>query len=285
VTLLPAPGLPEGAPRRTPTRLPAEGDGEVLPAGTPSSEPVSPADPFAAGGPVVNGDGRQARGEVGDSPGEAAKPPGQEGPPTAAGKRGAQTRSSRSFWKELPILIVVALVVAVLIKTFLVQAFFIPSGSMNDTLLEGDRVMVNKLAFRLGDPARGDVIVFDSPMETNGDGETIFGALVRHVAESLGLSSPDSALIKRIIALGGETIEIRQNLVYIDGTALDEPYLKEGSSMPDYGPLTVPEGQVFVMGDNRSSSSDSRVFGPVAEGEIVGKAFVRVWPPSRWGGL
>ena len=95
--------------------------------------------------------------------------------------------------------------VAVLIKTFLVQAFFIPSGSMHDTLLEGDRVMVNKLAYRFGDPARGDVIVFDNPQEANDDGETIFGALVRHVAESLGLSSPDSALIKRVIAVGGET--------------------------------------------------------------------------------
>jgi len=256
----------------------------VLPAGS-SSEPLSPADPFATGGPVVNGDGRQARDEAVDARGEPTSPLGPEGTPTAAGKRGEKRGSGHSFWKELPILIVVALVVAVLIKTFLVQAFFIPSGSMNDTLLEGDRVMVNKLAYRLGDPARGDVIVFDSPMEDNGDGETIFGALVRHVAESLGLSSPDSALIKRIIALGGETIEIRQNRVYVDGTGLDESYLKEGSSMPDYGPLTVPEGQVFVMGDNRSSSSDSRVFGPVAESEIVGKAFVRVWPPSRWGGL
>ena len=208
-------------------------------------------------------------------------------PDTPGRPRRKKTRkgSGRSFWKELPILIVVALVVAVLIKTFLIQAFFIPSGSMNDTLVDGDRVMVNKLAYRLGSPARGDVIVFDSPMSTQADGESIFGALVRHVAESLGLSSPESALIKRIVALGGETIEIRENRVYIDGGALEEPYLKEGSWMGDYGPFTVPEGQVFVMGDNRSSSSDSRVFGPITEGEIIGKAFAKVWPPSRWGGL
>lgn len=277
VTLPPAPGLPEDASHRPSTRLPAEGDGEALSGGHPSSGPF-PADPFAPGEPSGDGSSPEARGED-------AGPAGPEVKPAAAGKRDAKKGSGRSFWKELPILIVVALVVAVLIKTFLVQAFFIPSGSMNDTLLEGDRVMVNKLAYRFGDPGRGDVIVFDSPLEADAGGETIFGALVRHVAESLGLSSPDSALIKRIIALGGETLEIRQNRVYVDGTALDEPYLKVGSSMPDFGPVTVPDGQVFVMGDNRSSSSDSRVFGPIAESEIVGRAFVRVWPPSRWGGL
>lgn len=202
-----------------------------------------------------------------------------------ARERGDKKAAGRAFWKELPILILVALVVAVLIKTFLVQAFFIPSGSMHDTLLEGDRVMVNKLAYRFGDPGRGDVIVFDNPQNADDEGETIFGALVRHVAESLGLSSPDSALIKRIVAVGGETIEIRQNRVLVDGVALDEPYLKEGFRMARYGPFVVPEGHVFVMGDNRSSSTDSRVFGAIPEGSIVGKAFVRVWPPSRWGGL
>lgn len=233
---------------------------------------------------------RPSQGEGAELPGTGAEPVGEAGAAgqdeaAGKGKRGARKGSSRSFWKELPILIIVALVVAVLIKTFLVQAFFIPSGSMNDTLLEGDRVMVNKLAYRFGEPARGHVVVFDSPMDPEADGETIFGALVRHVAESLGLSSPDSALIKRIVAVGGETIEIRENRVFVDGTALDEPYLRDGSWMADFGPLTVPEGQVFVMGDNRSSSSDSRVFGTIDEGEIVGRAFVRVWPPSRWGGL
>ena len=248
---------------------PAEGEG------LPAEDQPALRRGAAASGPVEGG------GEV--AGGEAAGPAAEEA--AAKGRKRGKKGTTRSFWKELPILIIVALVVAVLIKTFLVQAFFIPSGSMNDTLLEGDRVMVNKLAYRFGNPARGDVIVFDSPMEPDGDGETIFGALVRHVAESLGLSSPDSALIKRIVAVGGETVQIRDNRVFIDGTALDEPYLKEGSFMPDFGPLAVPEGQVFVMGDNRSSSSDSRVFGPIDEGEIVGRAFIRVWPPSRWGGL
>ncbi len=199
--------------------------------------------------------------------------------------RGEREDAKRSFWRELPLLVVVALVVAVLIKTFLVQAFYIPSASMADTLVEGDRVMVNKLAYRFGEPGRGDVIVFDSPLEEDGDGENLLSALVRHIAESLGLSSPESALIKRVIAVGGETIEIVEGRVLVDGTAIDEPYLRDGTQMPDFGPEAIPEDHVFVMGDNRQASQDSRRFGPIPVDDIVGRAFVRVWPPSRWGGL
>ncbi len=196
---------------------------------------------------------------------------------------GADT--SRAFWKELPALIVVALVVAVLIKTFLVQAFFIPSASMRDTLLEGDRVMVNKLAFRFGDPGRGDVIVFDSPLEDPSDGESFVGAILRSVGESLGLSTPDTALIKRVIGIGGDTLEIRENAVWINGAAIDESYLTRGVRMDDFGPLQIPINHVFVMGDNRDQSEDSRRFGPIPESSIIGRAFIRVWPPTRWGGL
>jgi signal peptidase I len=271
VTSPPSPGSPEDAPDQS-SSLPSVG-GETAPSGAsqPDGSP-GPSDPFGS---------EPATPSLGTAESDEALQRLRKG----ARKRGDKKAAGRAFWKELPILILVALVVAVLIKTFLVQAFFIPSGSMHDTLLEGDRVMVNKLAYRFGDPARGDVIVFDNPQHTGDDGETIFGALVRHVTESLGLSSPDSALIKRVIAVGGETIDIRQNQVYVDGVALDEPYVKEGSHMPRYGPFTVPEGQVFVMGDNRSQSTDSRVFGPISEDTIIGRAFVRVWPPSRWGGL
>jgi signal peptidase I len=271
VTSPSSPGSPEDTPGPLPSLPPGGGEGapsgSVPPDGVPGTSDAS-------------GSGTGAPPSLDPERDEALQALRR-----GARKRGDKKAAGRAFWKELPILIVVALVVAVLIKTFLVQAFFIPSGSMHDTLLEGDRVMVNKLAYRFGDPARGDVIVFDNPQQANDDGETIFGALVRHVAESLGLSSPDSALIKRVIAVGGETIEIRGNQVYIDGTAIDEPYVKEGSRMPHYGPFTVPEGQVFVMGDNRSQSTDSRVFGPISEDAIIGRAFVRVWPPSRWGGL
>ena len=270
MTFPPQSGSPEDAP----------GPASPWPSGD-ESPPSEPASPKGALGPSDPYAGLPAS----ELPGAVEREESLRRLRKNARKRGDKKAAGRTFWKELPILILVALVVAVLIKTFLVQAFFIPSGSMHDTLLEGDRVMVNKLAYRLGHLARGDVVVFDNPQAADADGESIFGALVRHVAESLGLSSPDSALIKRVIALGGETIEIRQNQVYIDGVAIDEPYVKEGSRMPPYGPFTVPEGYVFVMGDNRSQSSDSRVFGPIPEGSIVGKAFVRVWPPSRWGGL
>lgn len=199
--------------------------------------------------------------------------------------RGEKSDATRAFWKELPLLIIVALVVAVVIKTFLVQAFFIPSASMHDTLLEGDRVMVNKLAFRFGEPGHGDVIVFDSPLEESSDGENIFGAILRNIGESLGLSTPDTALIKRVIALEGDTIEIRDNAVFINGTAIDESYLTRNVRMPDFGPLQIPPDHVFVMGDNRNQSEDSRRFGPIPESSIIGRAFVRVWPPSRWGGI
>ena len=193
--------------------------------------------------------------------------------------------AARSFWKELPLLIVVALVVAVIIKTFLIQAFFIPSASMRDTLIEGDRVMVNKLAYRFGEPHRGDIIVFASPLEASDESESFFAAVLRHIGEALGVSTPESALIKRVIAVEGETIQIEDNRVLIDGIAIEEPYLGANVRMGDFGPMQVPQGHVFVMGDNRNQSEDSRRFGPIAVEHVVGRAFIRVWPPSRWGGL
>jgi signal peptidase I len=203
----------------------------------------------------------------------------------SARQSGERADAARAFWKELPVLIVVALVVAVLIKTFLVQAFFIPSGSMRDTLEVGDRVMVNKLAYRFGEPARGDVIVFDSPLVEQGGGENLLGAVFRNIGEALGLSTPESALIKRVIAVGGDTLEIDGNQMLINGTVIDEPYLTRNVRMSDYGPIDVPADHVFVMGDNRNQSEDSRVFGPIQESSIIGRAFVKVWPPGRWGGL
>lgn len=187
-----------------------------------------------------------------------------------------------AFLKELPFLIVGALIVAVIVKSFLIQVFWIPSGSMEETLQVGDRVIVNKLAYRLGDPSRGDVVVFEP--ETF-ERESIVAKVSRNLFESVGLRTPESDLIKRVIGLPGETVEIHDNTVYVDGVALDEPYLPAGLDMRDEGPWEVPQGHYFVMGDNRNSSNDSRVFGAVVRRRIVGRAFSVVWPPGRWGGL
>lgn len=185
----------------------------------------------------------------------------------------------------MPLLVVVALLVAVVIKTFLVQAFFIPSSSMEDTLRIDDRVLVNKLAYRFGEIARGQVIVFDDPRDAERADESILEAAARNVGEALGITPPRSEFIKRVIGLPGETIEIRDGAVLVDGRRLIEPYVKAGSRMPDFGPVTVPPGHVFVMGDNRGASQDSRFFGPIPIEEVVGRAFVIMWPPSRWARL
>ena len=198
----------------------------------------------------------------------------------------SRKKKKTSFLVELPILILVALVVAVLIKTFLVQAFWIPSGSMIHTLEINDRVLVNKLSYLFGDPEQGDVVVFDPPFGADEEAEPLLQAVVRNIAESLGLQTPAvEDLIKRVIAVGGQELEVKDSQVLIDGVPLDEPYLDESAFMPDFGPVLVPHGMVFVMGDNRPSSQDSRRFGPIETESIVGRAFVRVWPFDRWGGL
>lgn len=190
----------------------------------------------------------------------------------------------KSFWRELPVLILVALLIAVVIKTFVVQAFWIPSSSMENTLLINDRVLVNKLSYDFGDIGRGDIIVFDDPRGTQ-ERESVPESIVRNLAESIGVSTPKSEFIKRVVGLPGDTIEVRGGVVRVNGEPLDEDYLHPRSNMPDYGPQTVPPGTYFVMGDNRNSSQDSRFFGPIEEESIVGRAFIVLWPPSRWSGL
>ena len=159
---------------------------------------------------------------------------------------------------EWVVIVVGAFAVALVVKTFLIQAFYIPSESMFPTLTEDDRVLVNKLSYRLHDVNRGDLVVFERP-----PGE------------------PDSDvkdLIKRVVAVEGETVEQRDGVLHVDGEPLDEPYLQPGVESNDLTRVVVPEDHVFVMGDNRGSSRDSRFFGPIEEDLIVGRAFVKVWP-------
>jgi signal peptidase I len=196
-----------------------------------------------------------------------------------------ESRKKRSFWAELPGLLLTALVIAVLIKTFLVQPFWIPSESMLDTIHVNDRVMVNKLAYNLGEPERGDIVVFRDPAEPEID-ESIPEAVIRSVLEAVGIRTRGSDdLIKRIVGLPGETITISDDTVHIDGVPLTEPYLRDGVTMPDDGPFQIGDDEVFVMGDNREFSFDSRRFGNIELDALIGRAFVIIWPVSNFGGL
>ncbi|MGI9585345.1 MAG: signal peptidase I [Acidimicrobiia bacterium] len=201
--------------------------------------------------------------------------------------QGKPKRKQIPFWIEFPLLIGVALLVAILIKTFLFQAFFIPSSSMEDTLQIDDRVLVNKVVYLAGDIARGDVIVFDDPRGGfEQPDETIVGSAVRNLFESIGLAAPQSEFIKRVIGIEGDTVEAKNGELYLNGSTVYEPYLKDpGRPIAAFGPVVVPEDKLFVMGDNRSASQDSRFFGPIPVDDVVGKAFVIIWPPGRWGGL
>ena len=219
------------------------------------------------------------------------------------------------FLKELPVLIALALGIALLIKAFLVQAFYIPSASMEPTLTRGDRVLVNKLSYRFGEIERGDVVVFrdpypdpcDRPANAGRPGcnESVPRRALNWFAEVFGLPTGDTRdFIKRVAALPGETIAMHDGNVYVcdepacvpidedgnpkDGRLIDFPHTTEDGPQKDADNLAafvVPDDQFYVLGDNRANSSDSRTFRGVDEEDIVGRAFVVVWPPTRWDGL
>ncbi|HEV3474598.1 MAG TPA: signal peptidase I, partial [Actinomycetota bacterium] len=172
-----------------------------------------------------------------------------------------------------------------IIKTFFVQAFFIPSESMVPTLEIGDRVLVNKLVYDFGDPQRGDIIVFENPNLVDPE-RNPFADVWNWLIEGLGFSTdPEKDFIKRVIGLPGETIEVKHGEVFIDGQGIQEPYVGE-ASVDDFPPTEVQDDHVFVMGDNRPNSQDSRSsLGQIPVDKVVGKAFVLLWPPSRFGWL
>jgi signal peptidase I len=193
--------------------------------------------------------------------GAPPEPPEDEPDEATAGEQKQRKRKKESGLRnavEWVVIIGGAFLVAFVVKTFLIQAFFIPSGSMLPTLHEDDRVLVNKLSYDLHDVHRGDLVVFERP-ENEAAGQI-------------------KDLIKRVVGLPGERSESRDGAVYIDGDLLEEPYLADGAETTGLEPQTVPEGHVFVMGDNRGDSMDSRVFHAIDEDLIVGRAFVRVWP-------
>lgn len=213
------------------------------------------------------------------------RPSGSEEPAggfTLSEPRPADQEERRSFLRELPILFIVALAVAIVLKTFVVQAFFIPSGSMEPTLEPGDRVLVQKVVYG---PDRGDVIVFSDPQGRPGPDRGIVGGFVHWLSSTLGIERPEHEdFIKRVIGLPSETVELRDGRLFVDGVRIREPYLKGAVDTRDYGPVKVPEGELFVLGDNRLNSNDSRFgLGFVPVDKVVGRAFAIVWPPSRVG--
>jgi signal peptidase I len=231
------------------------------PAGAPGELPLYPpaVDPADIDGadrhrPPVDPGGP---GDTGDSgPGNGYRGPAHRAP--QAGPSGARQIA------EWVIILVAALTVAIVVKTFLIQAFYIPSGSMEPTLKPGDRVLVNKLSYDLHSIHRGDIVVFKRP-PSEADDPTI------------------KDLIKRVIGLPGDQIEARDGLVYINGQLLKEPYLPPGTVTTSLPLTTVAPGTFFVMGDNRGNSKDSRFIGAIPGHLIVGRAFVRVWPLSGLG--
>ena len=184
---------------------------------------------------------------------------------------------------EVPFLLAFAAVIAVVVKALLAQAFFIPSASMEPQLTGGDRVVVSRMAYDLHDPRRGDIVVFDDPLDVDApDRAFVLVRLGREALEAVGVVRPDDKeLIKRVIGLPGESVSARGGIVHVDGRPLTEPYLPDGLVTGDFGPVAVPEGELFLMGDNRSNSKDGRVFGTVSVDSIVGRAIARVWPPVR----
>ena len=290
--------------RPTEPAAPAGSDGAAQPAGAVSSGGAGQPGAVPAGG-----DGPAGAVQAGaDGP---PVPLSAAGPPRRGRGRGfGRPREQRpgSFFRELPVLLVIAFVLAVLIKTFLVQAFFIPSGSMEQTLhgcsgCSGDRVLVSKVVYRFRDPHPGDIVVFRggeswAPEATYAAPSNIVERALRAVGSAIGVAPPgEKDFVKRVIAVGGQTVQCcdAQGRVTVDGRPLTEPYVyisePDGYRPTPFGPVTVPAGRLWVMGDHRDESADSRAHladadqGTIAVSDVIGKAFVIVWPVTRWGTL
>jgi signal peptidase I len=172
-------------------------------------------------------------------------------------------RGWRGGFREFVVTILVAAgVVFGVVRPFVVEAYRIPSASMVPTLQIGDRVLANKFIYRLTKPKRGDIVVFD------------------------GVEGSEDTLIKRVVGVGGDRIRVKGDTLYVNGEAQEEPYVNKKIPSGDSYPMErVPRGYIFVMGDNRGNSADSRVFGPVPLGNVEGEAFLRFWPPTKIGPL
>jgi signal peptidase I len=248
------------------------------------------------GGKAEPGGNAEASGPAADGDSDADAAP--DGKTASGGRKPAvrRGRRKRSFWREFPILVVVALLLAVIIKTYAIQAFFIPSGSMENTLEINDRVLVNKLVYDVRSIHRGDIVVF------NGDGSWDPGTAPRDTnfvvkfaqgfASMFGFGHPGDILIKRVIGLPGDKVACcdAQGRVTVNGVPLTEQtYLYPGDAPSEIRfNVVIPPGRLWVMGDHRLISDDSRNHlgspggGTIPENAVIGRAFVIIWPVSRW---
>jgi signal peptidase I len=192
----------------------------------------------------------------------------------------------RSFWREVPVLVLIAFVIAIVLKTFLVQAFYIPSQSMENTLMPGDRVLVNKVSYEVGDINRLNVVVFSNPDPSAAPDRGPVLGFLHWLGEGLGFAQPENEdLIKRVIGLPGDVVEGRGGYLYRNNQRVDEPYLRPGTFTSDFKKVRIKPDHYWVMGDNREDSADSRVFGQIDRSVLVGRAVLTVWPVPHAGGL
>jgi signal peptidase I len=190
--------------------------------------------------------------------------------------------------RETAVLVALAVLLAVVFKTFLVAAFYIPSGSMESTLNISDRVLVEKVSYRLGDVKRGDVVVFvhdDPGFEPAAPSNPVTG-FFSGLGQAIGVVPPsDRDFIKRVVGIPGDRITCQGGQLVRNGQRVTEPYLDPGTTTDGCRRTTVGPGELFVMGDNRTNSQDSRSFGVIQESDVVGRAFVRIWPLNHIGWL
>jgi signal peptidase I len=254
--------------------------------GRPGSDGAPDQDPPGAPGTQGN--------QNGQDPAPADAQAGGQAPADEKKKR-----RKRPFWRDLVVIVVAALALTILLKAFVVEVFSIPSGSMENTLLPGDRVLVSKIVYRFRDIARGDVVVFsgqgswgpDAPPPPGNPFLRLWGDLTNLI----GVTAPGTDYIKRVIGLPGDHVVCcdAQGRITVNGVPLSEQSYIHPGDVPSSVPFdaVVPAGRLWVMGDNRADSDDSRYRttdpggGTIPESEVVGRAFVIIWPPSRIGDL
>lgn len=184
-----------------------------------------------------------------------------QSPAPQVARKGEKKSSALRAIVEVVVIVAAAFVVAMLVQAFIVKPFTIHQVSMQPTLLEGDRILLNRLSYHFRDPESGDIVVFHSPVTEGED------------------------LVKRVVAVAGDRVEIKDGSLFVNGERRVEPYLMDQDFRGELAETLVPEGMVFVMGDNRNNSGDSRYFGPIDNESIIGCAFCVYWPIGRWKGL